>query len=97
MAKLNNYEDRFAALLLAWYNENRRSLCDKMNDDIYIVRDMKNFASITDLLQKSKFNFSNVVLKQGILEANYHVSRQLGLELGSKVFFIKCSRAWHNT
>ena len=60
-----------------------------MNDDIYIVRDMKNFASITDLLQKSKFNFSNVVLKQGILEANYRVSRQLGLELGSKVFFIK--------
>ena len=26
MAKLNNYEDRFAALLLAWYNENRRDL-----------------------------------------------------------------------
>lgn len=59
------------------------------NDDIFIIRDLQHFASITDSIKSRKLNYQNVVLEQGIVEANYHISRQLELGLGTKLFYIK--------
>lgn len=59
------------------------------NDNIFIIRDLQHFASITDSIKSQKLHYQNVVLEQGIVEANYHISRQLQLGLGAKLFYIK--------
>ena len=56
------------------------------NDNIFIVRDLQNFASITESIKSRKLHYQNTVLEQGVMEANYHISRQLDLALGTKVF-----------
>ena len=59
------------------------------NDDIFIVRDLQHFASITDSIKSQNLHYQNVILEQGIMEANYHISRQLELGLGTKLFYMK--------
>ena len=59
------------------------------NDNIFIVRDLQNFASITESIKSRKLHYQNTVLEQGVMEANYHISRQLDLALGTKVFYMK--------
>ena len=59
------------------------------NDDIFIVRDLQHFDSITDSIKSQNLHYQNVILEQGIMEANYHISRQLELGLGTKLFYMK--------
>lgn len=55
----------------------------------FIIRDFENYTSITALLKQQHFSFENRVLEQKIIEANYHISKQLNIPLASKVFFLK--------
>lgn len=58
-------------------------------EDIFIIRDLRHFASITDSIKSRNLHYHNIVLEQGVSEANYYISRQLGLPLASKLFYIK--------
>lgn len=57
--------------------------------DVFVLRDIQSFTSITQSIQKQKLHYKNIVIEQGVKEANYHVSRQLQIPLTTKIFYIK--------
>lgn len=59
------------------------------NNDVFILRDIHLFASITESIRGQKLKYKNVVLEQGIKEANYYISRQLQIPLAKKLFYMK--------
>ena len=59
-----------------------------MNRDFYILREHENMQTISDALNSSGYEFKITVLNQNVTESNNYVSRQLGLPIASKIFYL---------
>lgn len=58
------------------------------NDEISLLRELDKFASTTDAMAAQKFSFKNEVVEQGVIEANYYISKQLEVPLATKLFYL---------
>lgn len=57
--------------------------------EIYIIRDLDNFASVTQKIEKLDLEYKCKVLNVNILESNLYISRKLGIPLASKILFLE--------
>ena len=57
-------------------------------DNIFILRELDKFASITDSINAKNLELENKVLEQKIIEANYYISKQLEVPLATKLFYL---------
>ena len=57
-------------------------------DNVFILRELDKFASITDLINAQKLSLENKVLEQKVIEANYYISKQLEIPLATKLFYL---------
>lgn len=56
---------------------------------VYLMRELHKFASMTELLKQKGISFENRIIEQKVIEANYYISRQLGIPLATPVFHLK--------
>jgi len=54
--------------------------------DVYILRNLDSFASVTDAIISNKFSYKCQVLEKTIQESNRFISKNLNIPLASKVF-----------
>lgn len=57
-------------------------------DNIFILRELDKFASITDSINAKNLELENKVLEQKVIEANYYISKQLEVPLATKLFYL---------
>ena len=57
--------------------------------EVYLMRELHKFASMTELLKQKGIHFENRIIEQRVIEANYFISRQLGIPLATPVFHLK--------
>lgn len=57
--------------------------------EICIIRDLDNFASVTQQIESLDFEYECKVLDVKIEESNLYISRKLGVPLASKILYIK--------
>lgn len=57
--------------------------------EIYIVRDLDNFASVTQKIESLDLEHECKVLNVEIKESNLYISRKLGVPLASEVLYIE--------
>ena len=57
--------------------------------DMFLMRELNTFESMTEMLRKEGIEFQNVILKQEVIEANYYISKQLNVPLATKVFYLE--------
>lgn len=57
-------------------------------DNIFILRELDKFASITDSIKAKKLTLENKVLEQKVIEANYYISSRLEVPLATKLFYL---------
>lgn len=60
-----------------------------MKDDIFVIRELDKYSSMTDIIRSNKYELENKILEQKIVEANYYISKQLNLPLASKLLYLK--------
>lgn len=58
------------------------------NDEVFLLRELDKFASTTDAMIDRKLSFKNEVIEQGIIEANYYISKKLEVPLATKLFYL---------
>ncbi len=59
------------------------------SDDVYVLRDLGKFQSVTEVLKNRAYPFEYRVLNKEILESNRFISRVLKIPLASKVFYFR--------
>ena len=59
-----------------------------MKRDFYILRKHDNMQAISDVLYSSGRECTITVVSQNVIEANNHISRQLGLPIASKILYL---------
>ena len=59
------------------------------SDDVYVLRDLGKFQSVTEVLKNREYPFEYRVLNKEILESNRFISRVLKIPLASKVFYFR--------
>lgn len=59
------------------------------SDDVYVLRDLGKFQSVTDVLKSRGLTCEYRVLESRILEANRFISRMLKVPLASKIFYFQ--------
>lgn len=57
------------------------------SDDIYVLRDLGKFQSVTEVLHDRGLTCRYQILDSQILEANRYISRTLKVPLASKIFY----------
>ena len=57
--------------------------------EIFLMRELNTFESMTELLRKKGVEFKNLILKQEVIEANYYISKQLNVPLATKIFYLE--------
>lgn len=57
-----------------------------MEKDVFIIRNIDKFASVTDAIISHGFSYHYQVLEKSILESNRFISKALNIPLASKVF-----------
>lgn len=57
-------------------------------DNVFILRELDKFASITDSIKAQNLALENKVLEQKVVEANYYISKQLEVPLATKLFYL---------
>lgn len=62
---------------------------EKGKSEVILMRELGTFASVTQMLQKRKIEFQNLILQQKVIEANYYISKQLSVPLATKVFCLE--------
>lgn len=60
-----------------------------MKDDIFVVRELDKYSSMTDLIRSYKYELENRIIERKVVEANYYISKQLNLPLATKLFYLK--------
>ncbi len=55
---------------------------------IYILRELDKFASVTEALRAKGYRQENIVLEKKIIEANYLISKRLEVPLATKLFYL---------
>lgn len=56
------------------------------DDNVFLLRELDKFTSITEALKNQKMEYQSKVLKCEIVEANYYISQQLDVPLATKLF-----------
>lgn len=59
------------------------------NNDVYVLKELDKYVSLTEYLQSQGHQIRYVVLQQDIIEANRWISKKLQIPLASKVFSFK--------
>lgn len=57
--------------------------------EIYIIRDLDNFASVTQKIESLDVEYEGKVLNVKVEESNLYISRKLGIPLASKILYIE--------
>lgn len=57
--------------------------------DIFLMRELNTFKSMTGLLHAKGVEFKNLILKQEVIEANYYISKQLNVPLATKILCLE--------
>ncbi len=60
-----------------------------MKSDLYILIEHHKDLSTTEMIRKTGHRIEIRILKQEIVEANHHISRQLNLPLASKLLYVE--------
>lgn len=60
-----------------------------MNGEIYVVRELDKYSSVTDIILSKNYELENKILEKKVVEANYMISKQLDIPLASKLFALK--------
>ena len=63
---------------------------------VFILRDLDGFTSISQSLEAKNIHSINKTIEQGIVEANYYLSKQLQVPLATKLFYLKKMRIVEN-
>lgn len=66
------------------------------SDDIYILKDLEKFQSITEALKDRGLTCEYRILDKKIIESNRYISRMLKIPLASKVFYFEKLRIVEN-
>lgn len=59
------------------------------SEDVYIIRDLEKFQSVTEVMQDWNYRFEYRVLDKEIIESNRFISRMLKIPLASRVFYFR--------
>ncbi|MDF9824246.1 DNA-binding GntR family transcriptional regulator [Breznakia sp. PF5-3] len=57
--------------------------------DVYILKELDKFSSVTDAIKAQKLKYEYKVLKCEIMEANRRISKQLDLPIAAKIFHLE--------
>lgn len=58
-------------------------------EKVFILRDLDGFESISQSLEAKNIRSTNKTIDQGVVEANYYLSKQLQVPLATKLFYLK--------
>lgn len=59
------------------------------SENVYVLRDLGKFQSVTDVLKTNGHSFEYQVLDKEIIESNRFISRMLKVPLASRVFYFR--------
>ena len=57
-------------------------------DNIYVLRDIDCFMSVTKAIEEQGLCLENRIIEQQIIESNYYLSKQLNVPLATKLFYL---------
>lgn len=57
-----------------------------MREDVYILRNINSFDSVTDAIISDRYSYKYQVIEQSVQESNRFISRALNIPIASKVF-----------
>lgn len=61
-------------------------------EDVFILRDLENAQSVSDVIRERGLNFENRILNLEVIESNRYLSRMLKIPLASKVLYFRKMR-----
>lgn len=57
-------------------------------DNIYVLRDIDSFMSVTKSIREQGLSLDNKIVEDKIIESNYYLSKQLNVPLATKLFYL---------
>lgn len=57
-------------------------------DNIYVLRDIDCFMSVTEAILEQGLTLENRIIEKKVIESNYYLSKQLNVPLATKLFYL---------